>query len=801
MRSQIYFDHLYQFWTKTRRFHIWIWLAVHIAIAVTFLLLPSIRVNTELTAILPAGNIDQRVVEADRRMSAQANSGFYVLVGNPDFATARADALAFYDRIRHHGGLESATVAVDAQLLQAFQDYLFDNRYRLLPQETIERLQRGDTQSFAMDAIQAISSPLSVGALSHIEMDPWLLANHSLQSFLGSSLIGNMALGLKDGVLAARNNGVWYVLINGRTTQTGITAKSEDHIVPAMRKIAVAIQSQHPDTEFVWSGVAFHSYDSATNAQHEIELITSIAMAATIILLLLTFFSILPLISTLLTMGIGVAFGMAAAFITFGEVHIFTIVFGTSIIGISLDYSLYYFSERLSPLGINDGASIIRRSLPGITLALVTTLLSYIAFFILRFPLLQQMAVFSAMGLISTYLTVTLLYPRLPSPKRLRPSYALSFARGLLWAQERLREINRLVRWSALAVLVILTIAGLAQLKPNNDLRSLYKMSPSLAASEKKAASILQHGSSGQYFIIQGNSAEQVLQREEALTAQLDAGIVQKRLGSWIGSSLLLPSQARQKATYQLVGKTLMPELNEQMKLLDFDQAATLAVRENYRQQAGQYQDVAAYFKLPIASLTRTLWIGQLGNQWFAAVLVLKVKDTPWLRGLESSPGIHFMDKVADISGIFRDLSNSAFLILVVAYGLIFLGMVWLYGWRAAFRLFTVPLIASFATLGILGWLGIPLNLFVVMGLIMVPGIGSDYAIFFLESGKEKVVTMLAVFECMFGTCMSFGSLGFSALAGTFGLTVALGVGISFIIAPFTMPKQNLLPKRTLAAH
>jgi predicted exporter len=39
---------------------------------------------------------------------------------------------------------------------------------------------------------------------------------------------------------------------------------------------------------------------------------------------------------------------------------------------------------------------------------------------------------------------------------------------------------------------------------------------------------------------------------------------------------------------------------------------------------------------------------------------------------------------------------------------------------------------------------------------------------------------------------MSFGSLGFSALAGSFGLTVGLGVGISFLLAPLGAGKDLL---------
>ena len=54
-----------------------------------------------------------------------------------------------------------------------------------------------------------------------------------------------------------------------------------------------------------------------------------------------------PLLFTLLTLGIATCAAIAACHFAFGKVHILTLTFGTSLIGVSVDYSLHYFVNRM----------------------------------------------------------------------------------------------------------------------------------------------------------------------------------------------------------------------------------------------------------------------------------------------------------------------------------------------------------------------------------------------------------------------------------------------------------------------
>ncbi|HNQ97644.1 MAG TPA: hypothetical protein PKH81_06110, partial [Treponemataceae bacterium] len=110
-----------------------------------------------------------------------------------------------------------------------------------------------------------------------------------------------------------------------------------------------------------------------------------------------------------------------------------------------------------------------------------------------------------------------------------------------------------------------------------------------------------------------------------------------------------------------------------------------------------------------------------------------------------------------------------------------------------AINLCASPLLAVLVTLSILGYAGIPLNLFSIMALVLVTGIGVDYSIFLGEGGQSRELTFFGVMLCMFTTLFSFGALAFSSFAPvqTFGITLVCGILLAFIISPFVVCETN----------
>jgi predicted exporter len=88
--------------------------------------------------------------------------------------------------------------------------------------------------------------------------------------------------------------------------------------------------------------------------------------------------------------------------------------------------------------------------------------------------------------------------------------------------------------------------------------------------------------------------------------------------------------------------------------------------------------------------------------------------------------------------------------------------------------------------LGVFGWLGTPLNLFNLMGLVLVLGVGVNYAIFLREGGVRAAATLAGVLLSAGTTMLSFGLLAFSSMPvlSSFGLTLLVGVSIAVLLAP-----------------
>ncbi len=82
---------------------------------------------------------------------------------------------------------------------------------------------------------------------------------------------------------------------------------------------------------------------------------------------------------------------------------------------------------------------------------------------------------------------------------------------------------------------------------------------------------------------------------------------------------------------------------------------------------------------------------------------------------------------------------------------------------------------------------------FDAMGLVLILSIGVDYAVFCVETSKERrAVTMLAVALAAGTALMSFGLLALSRVQAvhSFGTTMLLGIFFAFLFAPMARRRR-----------
>jgi predicted exporter len=204
----------------------------------------------------------------------------------------------------------------------------------------------------------------------------------------------------------------------------------------------------------------------------------------------------------------------------------------------------------------------------------------------------------------------------------------------------------------------------------------------------------------------------------------------------------------------------------------------------------------------PASEAMRHLWLGRTERGFASFVLLSGVTKEGPLQRLETpKQGIHYIDKVRDISTLFKRYRALATKLIVLAYLVIFLLLLVRYGWRRGLRVFAPPCLAALAALSVVGWLGGGINLFHILALLLVLGIGIDYTIFFAESSERWQPTYLAIVLSACTTLLSFGLLALSQtpLLRAFGSVVLVGMCIACILAPIAIVERQ--PQQSASSH
>ncbi|HRO28423.1 MAG TPA: hypothetical protein PLD19_13460, partial [Luteimonas sp.] len=107
---------------------------------------------------------------------------------------------------------------------------------------------------------------------------------------------------------------------------------------------------------------------------------------------------------------------------------------------------------------------------------------------------------------------------------------------------------------------------------------------------------------------------------------------------------------------------------------------------------------------------------------------------------------------------------------------------------RRALRVLLPMALSTLLILAVLRGLGIELNLFHLISLVLAAGLGLDYALFFEHAGSDRddqLRTLHAVIVCSLMTLLVFSLLALSTIPvlRAIGGTVALGVLFNFVLA------------------
>jgi predicted exporter len=290
-----------------------------------------------------------------------------------------------------------------------------------------------------------------------------------------------------------------------------------------------------------------------------------------------------------------------------------------------------------------------------------------------------------------------------------------------------------------------------------------------------------------------------VLQREELLKRRLDGLIAQGHIGGYQALSNWVPSIRTQAERLTLVdGKLLAGDgpLARLARDIGEDAEWVAATRAHLRTNAVPLR-LDDFMRTPASEPWRHLWLGRVEGE-FASIVALRgmrYASIPVLaeagRGMA---GVQWVDKVGGISSVLGRYRAWMGWVLLGAYALVFLVLLPRYRGRT-WRVLAPTATASLLTLALLGFTGQSLQLFHVLALMLLLGVGVDYGIFIQEEPERGIETpWLAVGLSAASTILSFGLLGLSGTPAlqAFGLTMLVGTTLVWLGAPcFTVTKEE----------
>ena len=754
--------------------------ALAAAAVCAFAFLRGDAVETDLLALLPSTERDAGVERAVQALGQAAGRQVVLAAGHADPSIARRDARTLAQALAQSGAYARVTVEIPPLQPRTLLQPYGGSRFGLLSDDDRAALAAGqfDPQS---RLLQRLVAPVG-SAVSPAE-DPF----GTFSAWLETRPVLGGTLALDDGQLVATDKGRTHVVILAELVGSPFDGSVQKKAMQAFERAKADLDRE---TDVLRAGAVFFAAAARQSAEADVDRIGLGSLIGGLLLLYLSFRSIKPLALGFLSTSIGVVCAAAVVLLTQGKLHLVTLAFGASLIGEGMDYSTQYFAAHAAA---GRGWNAMRGALqvrPALTVALATSLFPYAVLGLLPFPAIAQIALFALVGMSCAYLSVLWLLPAL-----LRGPSHLAVG-SLDWAQRLLD------RWAALLhgrrayvvalVCLVLTVPGWFLLDVDDDVRQLIARDPALVQQEAALRTMTGLDAGTRFFLVRGDSPEDLLEREWALRKRLQTLLNEVALSSVRGVTDFVPPVARQRADRSLLLAALpsgdaMHALFETAGLRA-DVAKQLAAEIVGSEVLSPQQWIAS----PLAAPWRPLWM-LLGPDTPATAVTIagpaaseRIHDAA--RGL---PGVVLVDKASSTSAMLGAYRSGGPLALAGITVIIFLVLAARYGRAVAVRVMAPVLVAEAISVGVFGYSREHVSLFAMIGWGLTLGIGVNYAIFLREGADRTAAATVGVLLAAASTMLSFGLLSTSSMPALrqFGLALAVGATVAVLFAPLALDR------------
>lgn len=773
------------------RLGIWLLLLLMVTVLGAVQLQQGAKIQSDILAMLPKLQEEPLTQRAISRVEQQLADRLYIALITKTKAQAVTAAQQLIDALHRYPDIFTQVKSADIDSAQSLNQFYFPYRFKLLTEQQSALIKDDQISVLEANALSQLYNAFGYANSSLLSQDPLLLYPDNLKALAPSQRLHSSQGILLTSVTDESGNMKHAAIVMAKGIGSAFNPnvqQAQNTTLDNALSAVTAHLGKEAQLEVLKAGTLFHASAATERAKTEVSTLGLTSLIGVIALVWFAFRSIFPLVIASLSIATSLLFATVSTLLIFGELHLLTLVFGTSLIGIAIDYSFHFYCERLCHVE-DTAADSVNRVFPAALLALVTTVLAYLGIGLTPFPGMQQVAIFCASGLLGAFLTLVFAYPKLANSSLTPRPRPLNVAKDYLtWLSKLNYHKHRLVLLASVTALTSVTLIGLWQLDVDDDIRSLQQSPEHVVQQEQRLRHLLSGGTDNQFLLVRADNPQQLLQHLEALSTPLNKLKQDGVIGNAINLANYIPSHAKQQNNYQLQGK-LYNQIDKSLNKLGLDEAIAPDIKRQYAQSQNLVIEPEAFLTSAAGRLFTPLWLAPTDNEHQYGVIVLLggIKDLNQLQTtIAPIENTQLIDKVADISKVmakYRNLTLGLLALILIIAGVIFSLR---FGFKLAILVTAVPTLAAVMTLAMLGLFDSPLTLFHTLALILVFGIGVDYSLFFAES-KQGNGVMMAVFMSTCSTLMAFGLLAFSQTPAIhyFGLTLLLGIAVTFLLSPF----------------
>ena len=639
----------------------------------------------------------------------------------------------------------------------------FPRRFQLLDNTTREWLKSSTAEEIAQQTYTKLYG-LSTAYQPHsFTDDPFNLSGAFISELL--SFGAHFQPGEFPSIKA---DGAHWHILQGQLSSSPFDLSTQQEISKALDKFTA--ENRQQSAQILKSGLVFHAIEGTEIAQSEISTVGLGSLAGIVLLVFLVFNSWRSTLAILFTLGSSSLIALTVCLLIFDKVHLITLAFGTTLLGLAADYCFHFLVKHHSCQNSGKAIALIRKSL---LFGAASSICAYLLQLYSPFPGLQQFAVFVASGLSAACLSVFLLGSHFKDNKAGRlPHISKIYSRNFEPMYKSMAS-HRGLCLTLLSALLCTSVFLVIKNGTDDDLRSLNTSSNKLISSEQKVQHLLRIPDYQRYYIIEGSSQEEMLQSIEQWNQ------VRYQEGSQsLSAAHLIPSVTQQHGNFKLVLQKL------------YDESGALPILCN------KLSIDCSIMRRPepFSALTIDAFPENITNYWpelsllkeNIGVLFQPKMSTQALVDLKSyaekKQDINYTDQIRKTSSMLaeirRDISG-----ILLGFAVLLACLCWLF-FKANSVIILISLLVS-ATTALAVSTASGVTLFHVLALLLVIGISIDTTAFYLKPGLDQDTWLAATLSSM-TSLLAFGLLSFSSvpILHQFGLIVSSGLICSWLVSP-----------------